>query len=171
MYPSVKHGPVANVVPAADFQNVRAQLEDTQESLAAAFARIEVFRMREKLLVAEMAKLRLGDQPNSEGAAAAAADTDGTAAGAVAATTVPGRQQPSSSQPEQQQQQQQQPPLPCYITEVADHLPVMLISSGGRKVWRPAGGLCASLCLHLCGTAKRTLCSSVLAAAHPPLGC
>lgn len=49
-----------SIVLRSDFENVKAQLEDTQESLAAAFARIEVFRQREKLLLAEVSKLRTG---------------------------------------------------------------------------------------------------------------
>jgi hypothetical protein len=152
MYQAPKHTTVANVVPAGDFQHIKAQLEDTQESLAAAFARIEVFRLREKVLLAELAKLRIAGQPAAAAAAtapaAAAEAPNGAAAVASTATNSAGtaaaqQQQTSSpadsSQPEQQedpQQSEQQAdwPLPCYVTEVEGHLPVMLISSGGRKV-------------------------------------
>lgn len=149
MYQPPKHSTVANVVPAGDFQQLQAQLEDTQESLAAAFARIEVFRLREKLLLAELAKSRIAGQP-TVGTAAAEAAGDATAV-AAAGTAAHGAgtadvcqqqvcSQPGSSPPQQQEQQQQQQvdqqadwPLPCYVTEVEGHLPVMLISSGGRK--------------------------------------
>jgi hypothetical protein len=156
MYQPPKHGTVANVVPAGDFQQIKAQLEDTQESLAAAFARIEVFRLREKLLLAELAKVRVGGQPTAaaeaeaegaNGVAAVAAAGTASAAGHSTGTADVHQQQscgqsdstPPQQQQEQQQQQQQQEqqpdwPLPCYVTEVEGHLPVMLISSGGRKV-------------------------------------
>ncbi|KAF6253532.1 hypothetical protein COO60DRAFT_408847 [Scenedesmus sp. NREL 46B-D3] len=149
MYQPPKHGTVANVVPAGDFQHIKAQLEDTQESLAAAFARIEVFRLREKVLLAELAKLRIGGQLAAAAAPAADASApDGPAVGAAVAGTaahsaVADSQQQSSGetdklqprQPEKQQQEEQQLnwPLPCYVTEVEGHLPVMLISSVGRK--------------------------------------
>lgn len=138
------------IVLRSDFENVKAQLEDTQESLAAAFARIEVFRQREKLLLAEVSKLRTA-QATAAAAAAAAGDAeqqqaDGTPSTAAAAagsstpatTPPPGDAQPPPAQPQQQQQQQadayEGPELPCYVTEVEGHLPVMLVSgSNGRK--------------------------------------
>jgi hypothetical protein len=150
MYQPPKNSTVANVVPAGDFQHIKAQLEDTQESLAAAFARIEVFRLREKVLLAELAKLRIAGQPATAiPAPAAAAELSddaaavaGTAADSAAAAGVQQQQTSSpadSSQAQQQEEQQQIEqqadwPLPCYVTEVEGHLPVMLISSGGRKV-------------------------------------
>lgn len=165
MYQPPKHGTVANVVPAGDFQHIKAQLEDTQESLAAAFARIEVFRLREKVLLAELAKLRIGGQLAAAAAPAADASApDGPAVGAAVAGTaahsaVADSQQQSSGetdklqprQPEKQQQEEQQLnwPLPCYVTEVEGHLPVMLISSVGRKV--RAKQVCCSEPAEWCG--------------------
>lgn len=150
MYQPPKHATVANVVPAGDFQQLQAQLEDTQESLAAAFARIEVFRLREKLLLAELAKSRIAGQPNVGTApadaadavtAVAAAETAEHSTGTADVCQQQGCSQPGSSPPQHKEQQQQQQvdqqadwPLPCYVTEVEGHLPVMLISSGGRKV-------------------------------------
>jgi hypothetical protein len=150
MYQPPKHTTVANVVPAGDFQHIKAQLEDTQESLAAAFARIEVFRLREKVLLAELAKLRIAGQPAAAATATAVAAEASNGAATIASTaadsagTGDAQQQTSpvdSSQFQQQQQEEQQQieqqadwPLPCYVTEVEGHLPVMLISSGGRKV-------------------------------------
>ena len=48
---------VPNYVPKADFVQLKAQLEDTQASLAAACARIEASRQREKVMAQELAKL------------------------------------------------------------------------------------------------------------------
>lgn len=138
------------IVLRSDFENVKAQLEDTQESLAAAFARIEVFRQREKLLLAEVSKLRTA-QATAAAAVGAAGDGEqqqgndtASITAAAAASSTPAAAPPSDAQtpppPAQQPQQQQQadafegPELPCYITEVEGHLPVMLVSgSSGRK--------------------------------------
>jgi hypothetical protein len=145
-----------SIVLRSDFENVKAQLEDTQESLAAAFARIEVFRQREKLLLAEVSKLRTAQA--AKATAGPSTDTqpqlqqDGSSAGTSSSAAGSQEQQhvstaapagtPSSMQgagPAQQQQQQPQqqpdpaPDLPCYITEVEGHLPVMLLSSSGRR--------------------------------------
>lgn len=117
----------ANLVPAGQFEQLKAQLEDTQESLGAALARIEVFRLREKGLVAEIAKLRLGEQPDE------AADTAENHAHADAATA---QQQPAAGPAAEAAEAEPQPkwPIPCYVTEVEDNLPVLLFGNGGRKV-------------------------------------
>ncbi|KAF8069683.1 Oxr1 [Scenedesmus sp. PABB004] len=121
----------ANVVPAADFQHVVAQLEDTQESLAAAFARIEVFRLREKLLAAELARLRIGGEAQQGDAADGPPGGDGAPAAAAQQAPEP---PPPPAAPPSEPADAPDWPLPCYVTEVEGHLPVMLInSSTGRK--------------------------------------
>jgi hypothetical protein len=78
-----------SVVLAADFERVRAELEDTQQSLVAALARIEAFRQRERGLAHEITNLRAaasqagaGSQQGGEGARASGASAgDGDGAG------------------------------------------------------------------------------------------
>lgn len=136
---------MASFVPLGQFEQLKAQLEDTQESLGAALARIEVFRLREKALSAEIAKLRLGQQPDGavQSSASDGVSTD-MASTAEAAQQLPGQADNSTpqklsapEQPDKQQPQHQQMPkwpIPCYITEVENNLPVMLISSSSRRV-------------------------------------
>jgi len=139
-----------SIVLRSDFENVKAQLEDTQESLAAAFARIEVFRQREKLLLAEVSKLRTAQganalpanqqlQPQQESSTLSTSSNPGAASSVQqlqdsAPSSSPAA--PTAAQqtdPQQQQQQQAGPQVPCYITDVEGHLPVMLLSSSGRR--------------------------------------
>lgn len=140
----------ANLVPIGQFQQLKAQLEDTQESLGAALARIEVFRLREKILAAEIAKLRLGEPVGTEAAVLAAAD-------ATAATEVQGQPTAAghlSSQPldpataeQHETEQHSKWPIPCYVTEIGDNLPVMLFGGAGRKVRNMTGpSSCVSAC-------------------------
>lgn len=139
-----------SIVLRSDFENVKAQLEDTQESLAAAFARIEVFRQREKLLLAEVSKLRTaqaahppaGDKSQHQHDSSSVSTADAAAgqtsaqqqdSTAAASTHAAPPSTSSSLQEGPTQQQDPGPDLPCYITEVEGHLPVMLLSSSGRK--------------------------------------
>lgn len=134
----------ANLVPAGQFEQLKAQLEDTQESLGAALARIEVFRLREKALIAEIARLRLGEQPEE---ADTAADKH-AAGGAAAAQQQHAAGAFSSQQAEAAEQQcaEQQPkwPIPCYVTEVEGNLPVMLYGNTGRQVSLSQHNSCAA---------------------------
>lgn len=123
----------ANLVPYGQFEQLKAQLEDTQESLGAALARIEVFRLREKALVAEIAKLRLGSKPDD----AAVGDADDSAPATQQSTKAEQvDSQPAAGTAAGQHQAKQQStwPMPCYVTEVEENLPVLLINSVGRKV-------------------------------------
>ncbi len=126
----------------ADFETLKWQLEDTEGSLAAALARIEAFRIHEKMLCQELAQLRLGQQPaqeqqqqaGSDGAASSmqhqpnAQQLNALGGGTQACqqSTVPAASQaraPSGNTA----------PMPAYITDISGHVPVMIVS-GGRKV-------------------------------------
>eukprot|EP00878_Enallax_costatus_P009539 GHUV01009969.1.p1 GENE.GHUV01009969.1~~GHUV01009969.1.p1 ORF type:complete len:543 (+),score=153.99 GHUV01009969.1:403-2031(+) len=124
----------ANLVPIGQFQQLKAQLEDTQESLGAALARIEVFRLREKALTAEIAKLRLGE-PVDDASSATVHATPATTAQQQPGTTGQASSQPTAAETAEQHETEQQPkwPIPCYVTEIGDNLPVMLIGAAGRK--------------------------------------
>ncbi|GBF88193.1 hypothetical protein Rsub_00905 [Raphidocelis subcapitata] len=118
------------IVLRSDFERVQAELEDTQESLVAALARIEAYRQRERVLAQEMARLRTGagsaagSQPGTPAAAAAAvagafAPAPAAAEGAAAAAAGGGAAAEGR---------------PAYITEVGDTVPVFLVGPGGRKI-------------------------------------
>jgi hypothetical protein len=110
---------------------LRLQLEDAQTSLAAALARIETLKVREKILTQEVAQLRK------------------QLAGGSRQATPRGDRSPSPHPPtaEEQQQaadgaaeQQAEPPennimigMPLYITELKDQQPVV-IHTGSRLV-------------------------------------
>jgi hypothetical protein len=113
----------------ADYEQLKAQLEDTQASLAAAFARIEAFRLREKLLVQEIAKLRLGGSvDNLHIASTDAPSTQATSTGSQ------GQQNQGESSKQDGEAEQAGPAGPYYITEMADQpLPILFVN-GGRKV-------------------------------------
>ena len=113
----------------ADFDQLRAQLEDTQASLAAAFARIEAFRLREKLLVQEIAKLRLGDSvENLQVASTDAPTTQATSTGSQ------GQQKQRNDSSQDGSTEHEGPKGPYYITEMTDQpLPILFVN-GGRKV-------------------------------------
>jgi hypothetical protein len=113
-----------SVVLRSDFEAAKAQLEDTLESLGAALARIEVFRQREKLLLAEVAKLR-----NEAAAAGGGCTQPADSANASAAAQAPEQSQEQQQLPQTQPQQQQ----PTYITECEGQLPVMLLAADGRR--------------------------------------
>lgn len=117
------------VVPKADYEQLKALLEDTQASLAAALARIEAFRLREKILAQELAKLRIGGKA-AETAAATDAVTQPVTAAPATQPTADGNSQ-TTQPPEQQCETSAK--LPVYITELLDHVPVLLVS-GGRQV-------------------------------------
>lgn len=109
-------------VPKAEYDALLAHLEDTQASLAAALARVEAFRLKEKLLVQELAKLRVQSaQPNQ--------DSPKGERHASPKTSSAG----SKEQQADKAEASAGPPIPCYITEMEGHLPVLLVS-GNRKV-------------------------------------
>ena len=118
------------VVLKADYDRLKAELDDTRESLVAALARVEAFRQREKLLSRELGRLRTIAAQERLAQHAAGVRSSGDAAAADAAGAAPAEAPPL---PQQQQQQQQQPQRPAYITECGETVPIVLLSS-------PAGG-------------------------------
>jgi hypothetical protein len=136
-----------SVVLKSDFDRVLTELQDTQQSLIASLARIEVYRQREKIMSQEIATLRTSqaasqaeapaggaaaEESGAGGAATAAATAAAAPGGPVASstaalTTVPlpavdGKDAAAASE------------RPAYITEIGEHVPVMLVGGGGRKV-------------------------------------
>jgi hypothetical protein len=110
-------------VPKAEYDALLTHLEDTQASLAAALARVEAFRLKEKLLVQELAKLRV------QGAHGSPQDSPkGKHHASPATSSAGGKEQQADKAAEPAG-----PPIPCYITEMEGHLPVLLVS-GSRKV-------------------------------------
>lgn len=112
-----------------DYEQLKAVLEDTQSSLAAAFARVEAYRIRERLLTQEITKLRLGDEGQAQATATPQA-AGSTAEGAAPSSNGAADAGAASSGAEASTSEIT---LPAYITPIQDHLPVILVS-GGRKV-------------------------------------
>jgi hypothetical protein len=111
---------------SSQLDRVTAELEDAHKSLATALARIEVYRQREKLLRAEIAQLRC-----------AASGGGGNAQNGAGGD----QQQQQQHAHSQQHQERREPPAPAsarpaYVTEIDEHVPVLLVPSaaGGRKV-------------------------------------
>jgi len=135
-----------------DYEQLRWQLDDAQSSLAAALARIEAYRIKERHLQQELAQLRLDGSKSNKQADASPSQPDGAAAsttqleGAAGTTATEGAGQgaPCSS-------------LPSYITHLQDLVPVMLIS-GSRKV---------SACNHTWCDAQFRGCGGVGHVPHP----
>eukprot|EP00775_Hariotina_reticulata_P009710 gene9710-9869_t len=110
-----------SVVPKGQFDYVSARLEDLENSLAAAVARIEIFRLREKQLLAELATKLQQDLHQGLVKADTGTQTEQTCEAAPQHKTAdaPGVIPLSNTS--------------RYITEVDGHLPVMLVSPAGRK--------------------------------------
>jgi hypothetical protein len=121
-----------SVVLKSDFDRIAAELEDTQESLVAALARIEAFRQREKVMAQELARLRTADSGTSGDGATGAADTR-AAPCSPAIDAAPACAAPSDAPAASKEPKPEVADRPVYIVEIADQVPVMLVS-GGRKV-------------------------------------
>lgn len=121
------------LVLRADYDRLAAELEDTQESLIAALARIEAFRLRERVIALELARLRAGEQPEASALGADIATAAGRAAAAAPSTTSQAGAAGTAAYQPAPKEQRPVSDRPSYITDIGDQVPVLLLS-GGRKV-------------------------------------
>jgi hypothetical protein len=137
-----------------DFEGVKCALDDCQSALAAALARIEAFRIRERILAQEMAQLRLGNDPGS-----ATASPGGAAAPEAASEPAASPEGRCEAEPPSNGAD-----VPAYITHLRDHCPVVLISGGLRVRGRARVALRA---LHRCPCTPQTARCTRVPAWHP----